>query len=469
MSEVKLYIQSLFAGKNISIPSNRSNLFEEFVGDEKYVHAVNQIIENQKLLMDKWKLNNRIADIIQCPVSIPNGTVGKPYETKLDFLGWRWSEISFSYVEGLEGVGLIYEDNHDAICGIPSQSGDFKIVLKFRLVGEEPDSILNEKQILLIINPNPKSLWKNKESDKADTYWKEDNTSAFDKLGDKHIVVASKRGRSHANVGSFRDDDFRFKHYGQNGWSIIAVADGAGSAKLSREGSKIACNAIVEHFDLHLTEEVLFELDSLLVAYNKKIVEDIQIKLNHFVYNNLGKAVFSVHKKLQDFASKIEVPLKDLHSTLIFVLLKKYEFGYAILSFGVGDCPIGLLNKDVSEITLMNWLDVGEFGGGTRFITMPEIFQNDKFYTRFGLKIIEDFSYLMLMTDGIYDPKFVVEANLEKIEKWKEFLEDLNGKNEDNAKVEFRTENTGIADQLSAWMDFWSSGNHDDRTLAIVF
>jgi hypothetical protein len=117
----------------------------------------------------------------------------------------------------------------------------------------------------------------------------------------------------------------------------------------------------------------------------------------------------------------------------------------------------------------MNWLDVGEFGGGTRFITMPEIFTSDKFSTRFGFKIIDDFSYLMLMTDGIYDAKFVVEANLEKIEKWKEFIQDLKGNNEDNSKVNFEESNTEIANQLSNWMDFWSPGNHDDRTLAIVF
>jgi hypothetical protein len=73
------------------------------------------------------------------------------------------------------------------------------------------------------------------------------------------------------------------------------------------------------------------------------------------------------------------------------------------------------------------------------------------------------------MTDGIYDPKFIVEANLEKNEKWKEFLEDLNGNNEDNVKVDFNNSNTEIESQLSKWMDFWSQGNHDDRTLAIIY
>ncbi len=469
MNEVKQYMQNLFAYKKLLIPTNRKSLFEEFVGDDKLVTAVNQIIENQKWLMGKWELKNRINDIMEQAVSIPNGTVGKLYKATLDFPAWGWKDIVFSAMEGLEAIGLQYDNNDQVISGTPLQSGDIKIKLKFNIAGEEPDSKPNEKVISLVINPDPKSLWKNNESDKNDPYWKEDSASAFETLGDKHIVVASKRGRSHANTGSFRDDDFAFKHYSNNGWSIIAVADGAGSAKLAREGSRIACMEIVEHFEVHFTEEVISGLDSLLKEHNEKTGEDAQGRLNTFVYNILGKAVFSIHKKLQDFANLKEVPLKDLHSTLIFALLKKYDFGYAIISFGVGDCPIGLLNKDVSQIFLMNWLDVGEFGGGTRFITMPEIFQSDKFYTRFSLKIVDDFSYLMLMTDGIYDPKFVVEANLEKIEKWQEFLSDLNGNNEDNAKVEFNAENNKIAEQLSAWMDFWSSGNHDDRTLAIVF
>lgn len=108
-------------------------------------------------------------------------------------------------------------------------------------------------------------------------------------------------------------------------------------------------------------------------------------------------------------------------------------------------------------------------GGGTRFITMPEIFTSDKFYTRFKFKLVEDFSYLMMMTDGVYDPKFVVEANLEKIENWKAFIADLKGENEDGVKVDFNPGNADIAQQLSVWMDFWSPGNHDDRTLAIVY
>lgn len=172
---------------------------------------------------------------------------------------------------------------------------------------------------------------------------------------------------------------------------------------------------------------------------------------------------------MEEFAKSVNVPLKDLNNTLVFTLFKKYEVGYALLSFGVGDCPMAVLNKDVTEVKNLSWIDVGEFGGGTRFITMPEIFKNEQFSTRFDYEIMKDFSYLILMSDGIYDPKFVVESSLPDIKKWKAFLEDLNGKNEDKIRVDLNPENKEITTQLSQWMDFWSPGNHDDRTLAIVF
>jgi len=469
MVEPKKYIQHLLTSKGYTITSNKAELFEEFVSNESNKNAVNVILENQKLLMNKWHVKNKINDIAYQQVMIPNATVNKPYETKLDFEKLNWTDLTLAEFEGLEEYGLEYNSETKIIKGTPSKSGDIKIKFKFSVQGEEEGTGPHEKLINFVINPDPKSLWKNIESKKEDPFWKEDNVAVSAKLGEKTIVVASKRGRSHANVGSFRDDDFAFTHFDKNGWNIVAVADGAGSAKLSRKGSEIACKEVVHYFSENLKDEMLTEFDALVKEHKEHTGDGTLKKLNLFVYNNLGKAALSVHKKLEQFAAENEVELKDLHSTLIFTLFKKYDFGYTILSFGVGDCPIGVLNKDLSEITLMNWLDVGEFGGGTRFITMPEIFNSDKFATRFGFKLIEDFSFLILMTDGIYDPKFSVEANLEKIESWKEFIADLEGNNDDNCKVEFKKDNEKIADQLSVWMDFWSPGNHDDRTLAIIF
>jgi hypothetical protein len=468
MSDVRQLVTQLFKSNNITIPANRADLFDRFLKNEQNVAVINAIIENQNQLMAKWKLEDRIADIIQQPVRVLNATVGKPYETKFDFDKFKWKDITAFEFKGLEEVGLRYDEKTKQLTGVPTESGDIKFTFLFKVDGQLEDAPLNEKVITLIVNPDPKSLWKNVENDRNDPYWKEDDTTVFSRLGDRHILVSSKRGRSHANIGSFREDDFAFKDL-NNGWNIVVVSDGAGSARLSRKGSAIACKAVVDYFMDEQSMQNMKEFDELLQQYVANTGDETQKKLNRFVYNNLGKAAFQVHKQLEAFAAKEGVALKDLSSTLIFTLFRKYDVGYAFLSFGVGDCPIAILNKDVTEVTLMNWLDVGEFGGGTRFITMPEIFQNEKFATRFGFKLLSDFSYLFMMSDGIYDPKFVVEANLPNIKKWQEFLADLNGKNEDGIKVELKTGNRDIENQFSKWMDFWSAGNHDDRTLAIVF
>ncbi len=469
MEDAKKYIQAFLSQNKIEIPSKKRSLFDEFIANETNINSVKIIQENQKMIMANWTLKTRIDDIILQAVSLPNGTVNKKYESKIDFIKLGWNDVIYSEIKGLEETGLEFDNEKELLFGNPLISGDLKIRLLFRIEGEAKDSKLNEKTITLIINPDPKSLWKDIESDKNDPYWKDDNVAISNKFLDKNIVIASKRGRSHANVGSFRDDDFAFKNINETGWSVLAVSDGAGSASLSRQGSKMSCDLVLSYFEENFTDEYLKEFDETLLNHHNKTDEDSSKKISHFVYDTLSKAAWFVHKELEKFAIKSEKPLRDFHATLIFALVKKYDFGYAILTFGVGDCPIGLLNKDVTEIKLMNWLDVGDFGGGTRFITMPEIFQSDKFSTRFGFTLVADFSYLMLMTDGIYDPKFVVEANLEKIEKWKEFIEDLQGKNGDSCKVNFTKENVAIANQLSTWMDFWNPGNHDDRTLAIIY
>jgi len=469
MDQVQIYIQKLFEQKQIAISQGRRHLFDEFVKEEAHSKLVQQILNNQDTLMSQWGLKNRVTDIHQQSTPLPNGTVGKPYHTQIDFEKLGWNDFTSFEIEGLEAVGLIYDKETRIISGTPIESGDKPIKLKFKIKGEAHEASLNEKKVSLVINPDPKTLWKNIPSNQEEVFWKEDNAVAFEKLGDKNLIVASKRGRSHANTGGFREDDFAYKYFENTGWSIVAVADGAGSAKFSREGSRVACQTVVDFWEQNFSEVIAKGFDEVLSIYKQEGSVDNQKNLSQYIYNHLSKAAYAVHQALIEAANKAEASLKDFHSTLIFTLFKKYESGYAFLSFGVGDCPIAVLNKEVSEVHLLNWLDVGEFGGGTRFITMPEIFATDTLSTRIKFKWIDDFSYLMLMTDGIYDPKFVVEANLEKIEQWKAFLNDLQGENEEKKGIDFSQRNSELAMQLSDWMDFWSPGNHDDRTLAIVF
>lgn len=480
----KDYIQSLLNKRGIIVRENQNKFFDGFVSEQENIDLVNKIIEYQNIIMNKWEIQSRIAEIKQMNFPVQNGTVGKDYSSKIDFKALGLIDLVHEEFIGLEEIGLKYNTVDDTIEGNPSVNGEHKIKFLFKINGEVENKEVNIKEFLLIINPDPKTLWKDIESDKNDMFWKEDNVFISDLVGDKNIVIASKRGRSHANVGSFRDDDFAYKYFNNSGWSVVAVSDGAGSYSFSRKGSQIACTSIIEYFEKHsdidthkLLEEKLLEFN---VSRDEQLLQEIQI----LAKQNLYKATVFAHNQIKVFADKTadehpelfnnpkaKSPIDYFHTTLIFCLFKKFDFGYLLLSFGVGDCPIAVMKKDKSFTTLLNWLDVGEFGGGTRFITQSEIFHSESnpMATRFNFQIIPDFSFLFLMTDGIYDPKFVVEANLEKNEKWIEFLDDLEGKNSENTKVNFVSANQEIGQELSQWMDFWSPGNHDDRTLAIIF
>lgn len=440
---------------------------DKFLENSENNQMMTEIAEKANVLMEKWKIRQRKRSVMEKPLRIPNGTVGRSYEALFDPPHSELPEVYQFHLEGLEDTGLVYDENEKKIKGLPVRSGDFSLSFKYRVHGENETADFEVKPILMTINPDPKTLWKNLPSDTNDPYWKPDDVTVFTTLHQRHLLVSSKRGRSHAHTGAFREDDFDFAAL-DNGWSIVAVADGAGSARLSRKGSQLACSFVVNFFEDAKMQERLGLFDALLETSNPLANEE-KDTVNRMVYDVLGQAALGAYKNLEAFASSVKATRKDVSATLIFMLMKKYSFGYAIMSFGVGDCPMAIINQKQSEVTLLNWIDVGEFGGGTRFITMGEIFQSDKFATRFAFRFVKDFEFLFMMSDGIYDAKFVVESALKDPKKWVDLLEDLKGRNEDGVAVDLRADNPEIEQQFSRWMDFWSPGNHDDRTLAIIF
>ncbi|WP_407401627.1 PP2C family serine/threonine-protein phosphatase [Chryseobacterium sp.] len=392
---------------------------------------------------------------------IPNAFVNKNYRFVFDLS--LFPNITIIEVKNLDKIGLHFEADKKLITGFPTHAGSTEIEILFKNNLEDP-SKEHLKKLAFIVNADPKDLWQNKPSPKDDIFYKQESASHSSIFLDKKIVISSKRGRSHAHTGTFREDHFALKNL-KDDWSIIALADGAGSAKLSRVGSQLATENIIQCFD---DEDTLKQLCS----YSEKVFSKenyAPAESKNLLMNSLYQKVLQVHQLLHEFAHTQQISLKDLHTTLIFVLIKKLSFGYVVLSFGVGDCPIAIINKDNTCVKLLNYLDVGESSGSTRFLTMPEIFSDQEMMARrFGINCFEDFSKLFLMTDGIYDPKFVVESKLENINAWQEFLSDMDGNNEDQKKVNFK-EDDQIEKDLSEWMDFWSKGNHDDRTLAIIY
>ncbi|MDG4653516.1 PP2C family serine/threonine-protein phosphatase [Chryseobacterium arthrosphaerae] len=411
-----------------------------------------------KKTMEKSVVHKEKEDFKEIHWVLKNAHSHKFYEFSFDMDDFP--NIRIRKIINLEETGLRFEDNK--ISGIPAVSNVYHLGIEFYHTGDEKN--IEIKNVDLFVNADPKDLWKNIPGDPGDIFYKPDDISYQGKFLDKKIVVTSKRGRSHAHEGKFREDDFAVNELPAD-WCIVSVSDGAGSAKAAREGSRVATASVNGFFN---SSEVLAELDNNInIIYTPEDSTKDKDEARRNVIRTLYEGVLFVHTALDKTATDHDLSISDLHATLIFALVKKFSFGYVILSFGVGDCPVNLISTGFSEVQLLNRMDVGEFSGGTRFITMKEIF-NDQMAARFSITCVNDFAYLVLMTDGIYDPKFSTENKLEDRESWKTFFNDLAGHNDDSAKVDFIND-TGIDVQLSLWADFWSRGNHDDRTLAIIY
>lgn len=408
--------------------------------------------------MEKGTIHKEKEEFKEVHWVLQHAHSGKFYEFTFEMADFP--NIRIKNIGNLEETGLTFEN--DRIFGIPKAHSMYHLDIEF--FHTEDKEHTDVKRVPLLVNIDPKDLWKNIPSDRNDDFYKEDEVSFQGTFLDKKIVAASKRGRSHAHEGKFREDDFAVNELPAD-WNIISVSDGAGSAVMAREGSRLAAISVNEFFSV---SEVLTEIENNInIFYTAEVSKKERDEAKENVIRLLYQGVLHVHHELDKTALENNLSINDLHATLIFALVKKFSFGYVILSFGVGDCPINLINTDFSKVELLNTMDVGEFSGGTRFMTMKEIF-NDHIVSRFRITCMKDFSYLVLMTDGIYDPKFLTENKLEDTESWKIFFNDLNGNNDDLTKVDFMND-AEIAQQLLLWTDFWSRGNHDDRTLAIIY
>lgn len=471
--------------------NSRSNAFMERI--EELINSIckgaseelkNKFLEStisyqwNQFMSDKRTMVEAAVNDVQ--IFIPNGSSKKLYQATVPFDVAGVSEYS---VEGLEDTGLTYTIAPDkksfAITGTPTKSGTFELRLKYKYDGCTDEDIPYRK-LDLIINPDPRDLWKNIPVDwehmPEPRYIKEDTQKEYVKVTalpdgspQMDIVAASKRGRSHAQEGKPRDDHFKLYHDDTSNWYVITVADGAGSAKYSREGSRIACDTAVEHCKQMLKDTKEFE--NAIYAYNSSTGDnekEFRKNVGDFVYRILGAAALKAHKAINEKARIQQIPAKNYATTFLLSIAKKFEIGWFIASYWVGDGAICLYDNEKHKVKLMGIPDEGDYAGQTRFLTMPEIFKKgEAIYDRLRFCIIPDFTALFLMTDGVSDPMFETDANLNNVDKWDELWNNL--LHDKEHPVHLIDDNEKAAQELLDWLDFWSPGNHDDRTIAILY
>ena len=273
--------------------------FLKFLSDKLWNQYKEHLMDNILVAENKVK---------SLAFSIPNAKEGKEYSQTVNVPDENMVLVEVSGIsEETHGLTItVAEDGHSfTISGLPTleplrnggtttAESTFELTLcyKYKGIFLPEDRPVLERKIPFVINQDPRKLWKNLPVDWENMpeprYQNEDVQCEYVKVEalddgapQKDIVAASKRGRSHAQEAKPRDDHFKMAHL-ENGWYIMAVADGAGSAKYSREGSRIACETVIKHCEEELAKCQSFEdninlwhLDQGSVEAGKLISADI--------------------------------------------------------------------------------------------------------------------------------------------------------------------------------------------------
>lgn len=315
--------------------------------------------------------------------------------------------------DALPDLGLALDADDGRITGTPLAAGEHDLTVT-AIRGTTPVTLA----VQLIVNADPKSLWREVEPP-ADAPHPKPHADTLHIDGDLRIVGASKRGRSHAHAGSFREDHAHARAVGP--WRLLAVADGAGSAALSRLGSRIAVDTALDALQANLPND-----------------DDIAPAL-------LAAAHAAAHA-LDDRAAADSIDRRALSTTLILAAVRRVEAGILTAVVGVGDGGAGIVDVTRTELTTLTTPDNGEFAGQTRFLDASVTAD------RVRVDVRPAYSALLLMTDGITNPKLPTDASFAEYDAWAALWREVEPS----------------LDDLPAWLDFWSHGNHDDRTLLVL-
>jgi len=386
--------------------------------------------------------------------SIPvNAKIGETYRGSVIGKDSNNKNLKILDVKISENIGLIFDPNTEELHGTPVIPGEHVLSLRWRFPNTNES---RSGECLLVVIPDAKSLWKNIEPPKDDHYFKSNSSSKLIKTEKFQIACASARGRSHAHAGIFRDDDFYISHDSESEWSILIVADGAGGSKNSRWGSKLAVEAVGHHLAKRLYGDFGKKMSDALNNWEADTAGVSKEMYNDFYYLFQEASSFAI-QSIETEASIKGVSPKEYSTTVLAAAVHRNETGTFLSTFWMGDGAIAAYGPS-GKVRLMGVPDSGEYAGQTRFLDRAALVDQG-FSKRVQIGFWADITAVLLMTDGISDPRFETDNGLVNPEKWddlwNEILPFLAGSHPEK--------------NLLGWLDFLTPGHHDDRTIALLW
>ncbi|MFH7829439.1 PP2C family serine/threonine-protein phosphatase [Kluyvera chengduensis] len=383
-------------------------------------------------------------------VTIPNARASERFSSPVTILLDEGQQATVRDVIFPRNIGLTFDKEHELLTGIPTESGDIELSVLWSCSSHGEC----ETKLLFIVNPDPKSLWKVVEPPADAPYPKSHLDAAGMVRSDIRIAAASRRGRSHEHAGSFRDDDFYINHCQETGWSVMLVADGAGSAVNSREGSRIVVKTAGDYLFNQLSGVKGIHLKEHITAWEGS---DQQATINAMLHHFKQAATLAVNS-IQNEAICAEQPVKSYSTTLLATVALRTDKDLFAAAFWLGDGAIGAYSPS-GKVRILGNPDSGEYAGQTRFLDQS-IIADPSFGGRISVGKWNDVSHLILMTDGVSDPLFETDNGLRSDEKWTRLVDEL---------IPVLTDASIAPERLGDWLNFFSTGNHDDRTIAVLW
>lgn len=253
-----------------------------------------------------------------------------------------------------------------------------------------------------------------------------------------NIVSSKVTGIGHIASGMPCQDSY--SSFQSDGLVVIALADGAGSARFSEIGSEIAVNTLIEimkeDFDSFLVENQDYILSKKILSriekeLKKKAIsstflcsqnDNIKELINDKIEENVQEGV-EIEDGGVDMTSSadmnLEVKLHDFASTLLFVAIKgdKYVVGH------LGDGIVGVFKVQKNgekTIEVLSYPENGEYANETFFTTSREAEK----YLRISSSTVDTEEGFILMSDGAGE-SFYQNKTKELIPLVKQIMEDI--------------------------------------------
>lgn len=365
---------------------------------------------------------------------------GEPFTGKLI----EPEAVEIDAVEGLEESGLMFDAGRLCFHGTAGRAG----TLTATLTGTQQGDPVRVR-VRIPVSPDPWSLWKDLPVPQDLPFPKPDRIAERIE-GELVLLAASQRGRSHAHKGLPRDDDAAVAHDNGTGWHIAAVADGAGSAPLSREGARVAVTAVIETLPGRLGTVETAE------GAGGTVPDGLEAAL----FDAMAGAARDAAAAVEAAADTAQGELAAFNTTLIIGAAKRSPSGWLLAAFTVGDGLVGVHGPGIANPCMMS-ADSGDYAGQTVFLS-SSVLDDPSARSRLAVRIVPEMTAFALMTDGVSDPMFSSDRAMDDPAAWAAFWDGH------LAPLVLDPADREAPERLLDWLSFKRRGEHDDRTIVLM-